>query len=135
MQGEWLKEEKRKRSDAVRVRNVTQFHWEKKTIVYLNDLYWWNVWLLWYCMTIRRKGEVIWRSASKKYYMYTISEKNSYLTDCIDGMFWLFVIMRQESKDDLILKASRINLPSTHNSFTLFTLKRWTSSNTEDLHQ
>ena len=36
--------------------------------------------------------------------------------------------MHQESKENLSLKASRINLPSEHNSLTLFTLKSWTSA-------
>ena len=36
----------------------------------------------------------------------------------------LLVTMHQESNEDLSLKASRINLPSEHNSLTLFTLSK-----------
>ena len=47
-------------------------------------------------------------------------QTKSCLTDLNWWNIWLFVIMHQESKEDLSLKASRINLPSEHNSLISF---------------
>ena len=87
-------------------------------------------------MTERRKRKEIWRSASKMIYIFTEKKMYYCLFDILVLMEYLtFVIMHQESKDDLSLKAARIILPSGHNSLTLFTLKSWTSLNTEGLRQ
>ena len=71
-------------------------------------------------MTERRKGE---RSDAVRVRNAIKFQTKCCLTDLNCRNVRLFVVKHQESKDDLSLKASRINLPSEHNSLTLFTLK------------
>ena len=84
----------------------------------------------------KEKGE---RSNAVRVRNTTCILKKRCMTDVTDVILMeclgLLVTMHQASNEDLSLKASRINLPSEHNSLILFTLKSWTSLNTDGLRQ